>query len=97
MLLPKNITQEPESEAEQLQFFTVPMGSEKHQSWRPLKSPNLQRTEGLTHHADAFLQYAPNTEIVSGDHLDGQIFPVGHLERRCVASKNKNKKTKINK
>lgn len=29
----QNITQEPESEAEQLQFFTVPMGSEKRKSW----------------------------------------------------------------
>ena len=29
----------------------------------------------ITHHADAFLQYAPHTEVVSGDHLSRQGFP----------------------
>lgn len=39
MLLPKNITQHPESEAEQLQFFTVVIRSEKHQSPLPTVFP----------------------------------------------------------
>lgn len=32
-----------------------------------------------THHADAFLQYTPNTEIVSGYHFSRQGFPGAHL------------------
>lgn len=31
-----------------------------------------------THHADAFLQYTPHTEIVSGDHFSRQGFPGTH-------------------
>lgn len=30
---------------------------------------------GSTHHADAFLQNIPNTEVISGDHFSWQLFP----------------------
>lgn len=34
-----------------------------------------------TYHADAFLQYTPNTEIVPGDHIRRQGFPSAHLDQ----------------
>lgn len=37
------------------------------------------RKQVKTHHADAFFQYAPNAEIVSGDHFSRQRLSATHL------------------